>query len=54
LEVTELFQTSKQSVLLRAKNIFWGGELSQNSVIKESLTTAVGGKNTALNSITLI
>lgn len=45
LEIAELFQTSKQNVSLHAKNIFADGELRQDSVVKESLTTAADGKN---------
>lgn len=45
LEIAELFQTTKQNVSLHAKNIFGDGELSRDSVVKESLTTAADGKN---------
>jgi hypothetical protein len=45
LEIAELFQTTKQNVSLHAKNIFEDGELSRDSVVKESLTTAADGKN---------
>ncbi|BBL71416.1 virulence RhuM family protein [Methylogaea oryzae] len=45
LEIAELFQTSKQNVSLHAKNIFTEGELSPDSVVKESLTTAADGKS---------
>jgi hypothetical protein len=45
LEIAELFQTTKQNVSLHAKNIFREGELGQDSVVKESLTTAADGKN---------
>ena len=45
LEIAELFQTTKQNVSLHAKNIFEDGELSPDSVVKESLTTAADGKN---------
>ncbi len=44
LEVAELFQTTKQNVNLHAKNIFREGELAQDSVVKESLTTGADGK----------
>ena len=44
LEIAELFQTTKQNVSLHAKNIFEDGELRQDSVVKESLTTAADGK----------
>ncbi|WP_409525534.1 virulence RhuM family protein [Nitrincola sp. MINF-07-Sa-05] len=45
LEIAELFQSTKQNVSLHAKNIFEDGELLQDSVVKESLTTAADGKN---------
>lgn len=45
LEIAELFQTSKQNVSLHAKNIFADNELQRDSVVKESLTTAAGGKS---------
>jgi hypothetical protein len=41
----ELFQTSKQNVSLHIKNIFTEGELTENSVVKDYLTTAADGKN---------
>ncbi len=43
--LAELFQTTKQNISLHLKNIFREGELSQDSVVKESLTTASDGKN---------
>ncbi len=56
LEITELFQTTKQNVSLHAKNIFAEEELSQDSVVKESLTTAADGKRyrTQLYNLDLI
>ena len=39
-QMTELFKTTKQNVSLHINNIFREGELMQNSVVKESLTTA--------------
>ena len=56
LEIAELFQTTKQNVSLHAKNIFGDGELRQDSVVKESLTTAFDGKNyrTKLYNLDLI
>jgi len=41
----ELFQTTKQNISLHIKNIFQEGELEENSVVKEYLTTAADGKN---------
>lgn len=43
-EIAELFATTKQNVSLHARNILKDGELSQGSVVKESLTTAKDGK----------
>ena len=56
LEIAELFQTTKQNVSLHAKNIFEDGELRQDSVVKDSLTTAADGKNyrTKLYNLDLI
>jgi hypothetical protein len=44
LTMTELFQTSKQNVSLHLRNIFNEGELAENRVVKEYLTTAADGK----------
>jgi hypothetical protein len=43
--MTELFQTTKQNISFHIKNIFDEGELSENSVIKDFLTTAADGKS---------
>jgi hypothetical protein len=55
-EIAELFQTTKQNVSLHAKNIFEEGELPEDSVVKESLTTAADGKRykTKLYNLDLI
>ena len=45
--MAELFQTTKQNVSLHIKNTFSEGELLEDSVVKESLTTAADGKNYA-------
>jgi hypothetical protein len=42
--MAELFQTSKQNISLHLKNVFAEGELTQDSVVKEYLTTAADGK----------
>ena len=47
--MAELFQTSKQNVSLHIHNIFAEGELREDSVVKESLTTAADGKKYATN-----
>jgi hypothetical protein len=44
-DMVELFQTTKQNISLHIKNIFEEGELEENSVVKEYLTTAPDGKN---------
>lgn len=44
-QMVKLFQTTKQNVSLHIRNIFKEGELEENSVVKESLTTAADGKN---------
>ncbi len=43
-KMAELFDTSKQNISLHLKNIFADGELVENSVVKEFLTTANDGK----------
>jgi hypothetical protein len=43
-QMAELFQTTKQNVSLHIQNIFAEGELREDSVVKESLTTAADGK----------
>src|SRR5258707_14595603 len=45
--MAELFQTTKQNVSLHIQNIFSERELSEDSVVKETLTTAADGKNYA-------
>jgi hypothetical protein len=43
-EMAELFNTTKQNVSLHIKNILKEGELPEDSVVKEYLTTAEDGK----------
>jgi len=43
-QMAELFQTTKQNISLHIINLFKEGELSESSVVKESLTTAADGK----------
>ncbi|MFT5466526.1 MAG: hypothetical protein ACI8UO_001626 [Verrucomicrobiales bacterium] len=45
LEMAELFNATKQNISLHLKNIFEDRELSDDSVVKESLTTAADGKD---------
>ena len=47
--MAELFQTTKQNIGQHLKSIFAEGELVQDSVVKESFTTAADGKNYATN-----
>jgi len=44
LEMADLFDATKQNISLHLKNIFEDGELTEASVVKESLTTAADGK----------
>lgn len=44
-QIVELFATTKQNISLHIQNIFEEGELEQNSVVKDYLTTARDGKN---------
>jgi len=43
-QMMELFQNTKQNVSLHIRNIFKEGELREEAVVKESLTTAPDGK----------
>ena len=43
--MAELFDTTRNNITIHIKNIFEEGELQENSVSKESLLTASGGKN---------
>ena len=47
--LAELFQTTKQNISQHIKNVFEDGELQQNSVVKDFLTTAADGKNYTTN-----
>jgi hypothetical protein len=44
-QMAELFDTSKQNISFHIINIIQEGELSQESVVKDYLTTAGDGKN---------
>jgi len=44
MQMVELFQTTKQNVSLHIRNVFAEGELNENSVVKDYLTTASDGK----------
>ena len=44
-QMAELFQTTKQNISLHINNAFKEGELEEDSVVKEYLTTAADGKN---------
>ena len=43
--MAELFGTTKPNISMHLKNIFAEGELNENSVVKEFLTTAADGKS---------
>lgn len=43
--MAELFRTTKQNIGQHLKSIFAEGELVQDSVVKDSFTTAADGKN---------
>lgn len=45
LEIAELYQTSKQNISKHVKAILEEGELSEDSVVNQKLTTAADGKN---------
>lgn len=45
LQIADLFSATKQNISLHLKNIFEDEELSENSVVKDSLTTAADDKN---------
>jgi hypothetical protein len=47
--LAELFQTTKQNISLHLQNIFKEGELEENSVVKDFLTTAADGKSCYCN-----
>lgn len=44
-QMAELFQTTKQNISLHIKNVFKEGELLEDLVVKDYLTTASDGKN---------
>ncbi|MFF7059051.1 virulence RhuM family protein [Achromobacter spanius] len=44
LELAELFQTTKQNISLHVRNVLAEGELQEDSVVKQDLTTAADGK----------
>lgn len=44
MEMAELFDTSKQNISLHINNILSEGELAEEAVVKDSLTTASDGK----------
>jgi hypothetical protein len=50
-QMAELFQTTKQNVGQHLKSLFAEGELVQDSVVKDSFTTAADGKNYATNNL---
>ena len=51
LEITALFQTTRQNASLYAKNIFEEGEMSQAATVKESLTVQTEGSRQVQRAI---
>jgi hypothetical protein len=49
-EIAALLDTTPQNVSLHLKNVFETSELLRDSVVRESLTTAAGGKALALDT----
>ncbi|RJP25731.1 MAG: hydroxyacid dehydrogenase [Candidatus Omnitrophota bacterium] len=47
--VAELYQSTKQNISLHIRNIYAEGELDENSVVKQYLTTAADGKRYKTN-----
>lgn len=52
-DIAKLFSTSKQNIALHIKNILAEGELRENSVVKQYLTTALDGKSYNINYYSL-
>lgn len=53
IEMAELFQTTKQNVSLHIKNVLAEGELVEDAVVKDHLTTATDGKKYRVKSYNL-
>lgn len=53
LEISELFDATKQNISLHLKNIFEDGELEQKATVKESLTVQTEGKREVSRKLTL-
>ncbi len=51
--ITKLYQTTKQNISLHLKNLFEEGELVENRVVKEYLTTGPDGKKYRVNHYNL-
>jgi hypothetical protein len=51
--MADLYQTSKQNVSLHLKNLYEEGELVENRVVKECLTTGADGKKYRVNPYNL-
>ncbi len=52
-QIAELFTTSKPNISMHISNIFEEGELDENSVVKDYLTTATDGKNYSVSYYSL-
>ena len=53
LEMAELFDATKQNISLHLKNLFEEGELSQDSVVKDSLTVQIEGSREVQRPVNL-
>jgi len=51
--IADLYQTTKQNVSLHLKNLYEEGELAENRVVKEYLTTGPDGKRYLVNHYNL-
>ena len=51
LEMTELFDATKQNISLHLKNLFADGELDPAATVKESLTVQVEGTREVRRSV---
>ena len=52
-QLADLFKKSKQNISLHIRNIFKEGELIEDSVVKDSLTTASDGKEYSIKHYNL-
>ena len=50
-QMANLFAQTKQNISLHINNCFKEGELDENSVVKDSLTTAADGKKYKIKAV---